>query len=618
MAEGPLGRLSEETDEKPHGEGSDAQTGALAFAAAVVAIASRQDPQVARDASTLLSRYAQLLQIQTQQLEDQREGKLRRFGIYTRIAYQFFVAVVAAFIGVGILVMVWSAVTSRSVVIDRFETAPALAPSGLNGKVAASGLLDVLTKIQAATRSNAKRRLLSNAWTNDIAIEVPKTGVSIGQLEAILKTRFGHDQHIGGDLAVIEKGRLALTVRGSGILPRTFTDEPHNLDKLLTQAGEYVYGQSQPGLWTAYLSNNDRTDEAIQFAQGAYVAAEPSERPYILNYWANAIVTKGEEGAMRDALPLYREALHLKPDFWIGYLNVMNALNGLGKEEDAIREGEQLMSAAGGRPGRAPEDSYENYDSALWDLPTERAEQIADMESHSGIGTTTKASGAENLGVAQTEAQMHDVVAASVRLKTTRIDPKNFPDVAAASFARALIAQESMDLPTAAREWDTFALAYANPTVSTSNRSYICFSAPAYERTGQPERAEEALAAVGPLTLVDCYRFKADVFELRGNWAAAQDWYARTVNLAPSIPSGYYSWGLALAKHGDLVGAEAKLKDANQRGPHWADPLKAWGDVLVKQGKAKDALTKYEEALKYAPNWKALKEAREAAAKNRA
>jgi hypothetical protein len=53
-----------------------------------------------------------------------------------------------------------------------------------------------------------------------------------------------------------------------------------------------------------------------------------------------------------------------------------------------------------------------------------------------------------------------------------------------------------------------------------------------------------------------------------------------------------------------------KLKDANQRGPHWADPLKAWGDVLVKQGKTK-------EALKYAPNWKQLKEAREAAVSRR-
>jgi predicted negative regulator of RcsB-dependent stress response len=46
--------------------------------------------------------------------------------------------------------------------------------------------------------------------------------------------------------------------------------------------------------------------------------------------------------------------------------------------------------------------------------------------------------------------------------------------------------------------------------------------------------------------------------------------------------------------------------------------LKAWGDVLVKQGNMKDALAKYDEALKYAPNWKQLKEAREAAARQKA
>jgi Flp pilus assembly protein TadD len=71
--------------------------------------------------------------------------------------------------------------------------------------------------------------------------------------------------------------------------------------------------------------------------------------------------------------------------------------------------------------------------------------------------------------------------------------------------------------------------------------------------------------------------------------------------------------GVALARHGDLAGADVKLKDANQRGPHWADPLKAWGGVLAKQGKTKEALVKYDEALKYAPNWKQLKEARDAA-----
>ena len=105
--------------------------------------------------------------------------------------------------------------------------------------------------------------------------------------------------------------------------------------------------------------------------------------------------------------------------------------------------------------------------------------------------------------------------------------------------------------------------------------------------------------------------------DLRSDWTGAQEWYAKAVKLGPSIPSGYYSWGVALAKHGDLDGAAAKLQLANQKGPHWADPLKTWGDVLMKQGKSKEALSKYEEALKYAPNWKQLKEAREAAAKSK-
>jgi tetratricopeptide (TPR) repeat protein len=116
---------------------------------------------------------------------------------------------------------------------------------------------------------------------------------------------------------------------------------------------------------------------------------------------------------------------------------------------------------------------------------------------------------------------------------------------------------------------------------------------------------------------VDCYRFKGDVLDLRGNWLSAQAWYANAVKLGPSIPSGYYSWGVALARHGDLDGAVAKLRDANQRGPHWADPLKAWGDVLAKQGKTKEELAKYDAALKYAPNCAALKEARANVAKQK-
>ena len=61
-------------------------------------------------------------------------------------------------------------------------------------------------------------------------------------------------------------------------------------------------------------------------------------------------------------------------------------------------------------------------------------------------------------------------------------------------------------------------MAYANPTVSTANPQ-ICSAALTYEKTGQPAKADAALNAVGKLTFVDCYRFRGDLLDLRGDWA---------------------------------------------------------------------------------------------------
>ena len=627
MAYGLLGGILGGEDDKSEAAAPAALAATEAFAAAVAAKLSGNDPEVARKTVDFLSEQAQLLKAQKEYLKEERVLRLahlrnqvraentRQFGMRVRIGLHVVIVLIAIGIATGAAIMIHDAVGSRSVVIDAFDIAPNVATQVPSGKIVAAGLLDVLTRIQAATRSGAEHRSLASAWSNDIAIDVPETGISIGQLERTMKARFGRDQHIDGDLVQSESGGLALTVRGTGIMPKTFIDEARHLDKLLTQAGEYVYGQSQPGLFAAYLANNDRNEEAIRFSQTAYARADSSERPYVLNYWANAIAGKGAEGAMREALPLYREALRRKPDYWTAYNNIMYALNGLGDEEGLVRVNEQLVKAAGGRPGRAPEHDYQNYDRTVWDLPAERAEAVADVESHSGIGTTGSAGGAESLQIAQYEVQMHDVEAATLRLNTTPVDTKFAPDVAQATFVRALLAEEKSDPKAAAREWDVYVEAYANPSVRTNDPHTICFAAPSYEKTGQSAKAEAALNAVGSLTLVDCDRFRGDILDLRGDWPSAQAWYAKAVNLAPSVPSGYYSWGVALAKHGNLEGAAEKFKGANQKGPHWADPLKAWGDVLMEQGQGKKAIEKYDEALKYAPNWTALKDAREAAAK---
>ncbi len=602
------------------------ETGSRAddIATVVMMDAARFDPDLSKKAGNYLDKQSSLVELQVHHFDEERRlaieaAKRKRFFEHIRMAFQLFLTLIASCIGIGAIVMVWDAVNSRSVVVDSFDISPNVASQVPSGKIVSAGLLDVLSRIQSATRSSLRHRSLSNAWANEIAIEIPETGLSIDQVERMLKARFGHDQHIDGDVVLTEKGGLALTVRGTGILAKTFTDESHNLDKLLTEAGEYIYGQSQPGLWTNYLSNNGRNDEAIRFAQAAYPSAGSDEKPYVLNSWGNAIASKGGPGSLGEALLRYREAVRQKPDYWSPYGNVMYALGGLGDEEGAVRVGEQLLQQGGGRHGQVSELTYQNYDILVWDLRATRKETVADMESHGGVGSFSTAAGSSNLVVAEMEALMHDVDAATLRVKTTPVDQKNASDVASAAFDRALLAEEVGDLATAAKEWDAFAAVYANPTVSTAYPTYMCFAAPSYEMTGQTAKADAALdgpmRSQGIASYVDCYRFRGDVLELRGDWTGAQAWYAKAVKLGPSIPSGYYSWGLALAKRGDLAGAVAQFKDANQKGPHWADPLKAWGDALVKQGYPKDALAKYDEALKYAPSWKQLKEARETAAK---
>ena len=185
MAEGMLGGILGDEDEKREVEAPDALAGAEAFASAVAAKLAGNDPEVARKTVEFLGKQSQLLETQNKHLEEDhaarlhylrgqaREVDIRRFGLRLRVGFQLFIALLATGIGIGLVVMLHDAVTSRSVVIEPIDVAPNIASQVPSGKIVAAGLLDVLTKIQAATRTSAERRKLSNAWTNEISIEVP-------------------------------------------------------------------------------------------------------------------------------------------------------------------------------------------------------------------------------------------------------------------------------------------------------------------------------------------------------------------------------------------------------------------------------------------------------------
>src|SRR5580692_5312040 len=172
MAEGLLGGILGEEDEKSEVEATGTLAGADAFAAAVAAKLAGSDPEVARETASFLRDQSRLVNIQAAHLNAEhaarlhflqgqaREVDIRRFGLRLRVGFQLFIALLASPIGIGL------------VVIDPFDIAPNIAAQVPSGKIVAAGLLDVLAKIQAATRTSAERRSLSNAWTNEITIEV--------------------------------------------------------------------------------------------------------------------------------------------------------------------------------------------------------------------------------------------------------------------------------------------------------------------------------------------------------------------------------------------------------------------------------------------------------------
>src|SRR5665213_2007646 len=606
-------------------EDEDSQTPSIAegtdgFAAAIAMDEARHDPALARRAGDYLDKRSRLVDLQIRHFEEESRlteeerrlaigaAKRKRFADRRKNGLQVFAALAATMAGLGLIIMLTDSLASKSVIVEPFDAPPSLAARGLSGKVVAGGLFDELTRLQAATRSTVVKRNLSNAWTSDIKVEVPETGVSIGEIGRLLHQRFGHDLHIGGDLIQTEDGGLALTVRGDGVLPKAFTGATGDLARLTTQAAEYIYGQSQPSLYANYLTNVGRYGEAVAFSRNAYAATAPEDRPYLLNVWANALNNTG--GAPRASLALYRQALKLEPDFWVAYNNVMNGTWLMGDEEGAWRAGEAMRRAAGGRPGRAPDLYYENWDTLTWNLAQWRVESVADEATQGGIGTSVTA---EAPAIADIDQRMHDPVDAEFQLQTAQGDAKDPTIAALTHFVHGRLAAESGDTARAAAEMEAFGVAYADPVVSSNYPGYACWIAPAEEAAGHADKADAVLKAGGHF--VDCARFRGDILDRRGDWRGAQGAYAAAVAIAPDLPAGYYSWGLALARHGDLAGAQAKLAAANARGPHWADPLKAWGDVLARQGRWKAASAKYDAALTYAPVWAALHRVRAQAAR---
>jgi tetratricopeptide (TPR) repeat protein len=575
---------------------------------------AHRETERARREATLHDLQAENLKLQSQMLRfQQRQSRSQRTHDRFRTIYQTVLSIIALAILVVIIDAVYSAATDHSVVVNQFQVPPSFDNAGNNGTVVAGQFLDHLQTLQAASRGSQAAKVLLDAWSNNIQLQIPDVHVSLGDIQHTLHKWLGHQIEINGEIVMqgtqttpgSPGSGITLTVRGTGFAARTFSGAPADLQKILTTAAEYVYGQAEPYLFSTLLEQNGRDAEAIELIKAAYPGASAQDKPWLLNGWGNALDDLNQYEAATDK---YAEAIRIDPHFWIAYTNQTAVDLVLGQEEQAYQAGirmERIAHRGSWFAARMPDANYEYLDFLRLDLPAVHRELVADEAAHGGEGSNTTQDAPWD---AEMLARMHAYKQALQILQTSPGAGKDPYELAEAAFVQGLLALDQQNYAHAANAFQTTAtLLTKNPSLQGNFYAQSdCYLGLALDNSGQAAQADAAIIKGG--RFVDCYRFKADMAVRRNEWEQAQKEYAAAVALAPSLPQAYDSWGEALARHGDYKGAVLKFQSANQRSPHWCDPLEHWGEALAAAGDYKAAVKKFAEAARYTPGWSALEQ----------
>lgn len=553
-----------------------------------------RDPSPDNPARTLLDSQNELIRAEIAQL-----ARLRWRDYILTIFGVLLLALMALF--------VWGAAGSRAVVVEPFDAPPSLAERGVTGQVLAGSVQDAIATIQAINFDAAMQRDIDNAWTDDIAVEVPTTGISVTELDRLLRQRLGRETYVRGSLVNDAGGTVALTIRATGVPPRTFTDTDAQLPQLTARAAEYVYGMFEPRLFARYLINQGRIEEALAFIEPAYARAPAEYRSALAASWAVALDLQGR-GA--ESVAKTRLAIELDPENWIAASNLIGSLYEVEGEESAAREGRALQrrgAAASTKP--PPSLNYlQNYQPLVEDWTGLIDNLLRTLETTGGMGSL--ATGDIDIYLSDAEANRHDWRAAQRYLLAGSGDESD--NRAQRLLNHGLRALEADDLPRATASLERFhAMWQADPSLQWSFYHHPCYLALAYGRRGRIGEANAIFDAVGEWS--SCATLRADVIEASGDRRGADAAYTAAVRLAPSLPRAYQHWGVTLMARGDLEGARAKFAAAHERGPRWADPLKSLGDIAMAEGNPKEAARLYGQASAFAPGWAELAEARHAA-----
>ena len=330
-----------EYDKEPEAEAEEALDQA---SPAAVALALGRAGKGARgfddDAQAFLRKHTRLIDLQVENLHETRELSLshlrwRRFSDRMKALLQVMTAVVALFIAIGVGWMAWSASQERGLVIEPFSVPPDLAQKGMTGQVVASMLLDKLGEMQSATDSFRSPSTYANNWNDQIKVEIPETGVSVGELRRLMVRWLGHQTTISGELYRTPAG-LAIAARTGTAPAKSHPGAEGDVEAMVQAAAEDVYGATQPYRYAIYLSQRgDRPslDRGLEALRRLGRVGDRFDRIWALNGLGTFQALLGD---LQGAIASVSAAIALDPSFCLSYGNRGDFERWIGHDEAAL------------------------------------------------------------------------------------------------------------------------------------------------------------------------------------------------------------------------------------------------------------------------------------------
>ncbi|MGH6889173.1 MAG: hypothetical protein ACREHF_08265 [Rhizomicrobium sp.] len=596
----------DEMEEGERGKSGDAGAAALG----VALDAARSNPDMTEDARVLLREQARLARMQADQLGEDAglmrwSLRFRHASAVMKFAFELAIAFVLAAIAAALATAMWSAAHDNGLVIEAFSVPPDFASRGLTGEAVASRLLDKLTRMQKATNSIRPADTYRNNWGDDIKVEIPDTGISIGELNLYLRQWLGSETHITGEIYRTSSG-IAVTARArdAGV---TFAGKESDVDSLLQKAAESVYSETQPYRYAAFLDEQGRDREAIAVLRNLAAESAPAERAWALSLLGNLYNFFGHSN---EALATLRAGVAADPSNAHAWDNLASDEQQLDHIEDGYRHTQQALArydtgSVAFSPDRVAITKLQDQAflaSAVGDYLTAEAKDEGIRRLPDRGGSQVQAATDEAIE----EAMDHDL--ARARTLLAGIHPVGVNERLNAWFQDASVAFVGRDWRMLARLLDPRRVFQIAPAPFHRLLQAILARIPASMLADA--RAEQGdiagarrIVAATPLDCYDCVRLRGRIDTAAGNWGGAAFWFARAVRMAPSIPVAPSDWGTMLLKKGELHRAVKEFAAAHAKGPHFADPLEGWGEALIRLNRSDLALAKLEAANRFAPNW---------------